>query len=65
MNVEQPALGRLIAQKREAAGHSLRTLEAAIGVRRNVIWSLEGGRDVQLSTLNKVLPAIGLRLEIT
>ncbi len=64
MNVEQPFLGEFIARKRRAAGHSLRSLEAEIGVRRNVIWQVERGRDVQLSTLNKILTAIGLNLEI-
>lgn len=64
MKVEQPALGAIIAKARKKAGYSLRALEAKIGVRRNVIWSVEGGRDVQLTTLSKILPAIGLTLEI-
>ena len=75
---QQPGLSRLadapdarrifmkeMAQLRKAQGKSQTQVAAAMKTSAAVVSRLEAGGDVQLSTLEKYLAALGHRLELT
>lgn len=57
-------LGRLLKAHREAAGLSKKDLAQRAGKVREVIYRLEAGDDVTVSSLLAVLAALGLALRI-
>lgn len=57
-------LGRLLKAQREAAGLSKKDLAQRAGKVREVIYRLEAGDDVTVSSLLAVLGALGLGLRI-
>ena len=57
-------LGHLIRSAREAAGLSKKELAARAGKVREVIYRLEAGDDVTVSSLLAVLDALGLALRV-
>lgn len=57
-------LGRLLKARREAAGLSKKDLAQRAGKVREVIYRLEAGEDVTVSSLMAVLGALGLALRI-
>lgn len=58
-------LGPLLKSQREAAGLSKTELSQRAGKVREVIYRLESGEDVTVSSLLAVLGAMGLALQIT
>lgn len=62
--VTRKAVGLAIAQARNAAGLSLRELEALTGIDNGHISRIEGGRmNVTLDTVAKLCEALGLKIE--
>jgi HTH-type transcriptional regulator/antitoxin HipB len=57
-------LGRLLKAQREAAGLSKKELAQRAGKVREVIYRLEAGDDVTVSSLFAVLSALGLGMHI-
>ncbi|GAA0744621.1 helix-turn-helix domain-containing protein [Ideonella azotifigens] len=57
-------LGRLLKARREAAGLSKKDLAQRAGKVREVIYRLEDGEDVTVSSLLAVLSALGLALRV-
>ncbi|MDB5861792.1 MAG: putative transcriptional regulator, family [Ramlibacter sp.] len=57
-------LGRLLRGQREAAGLSKKGLAERAGKVREVVYRLEAGEDVAVSSLLAVLAALGLALRI-
>jgi HTH-type transcriptional regulator / antitoxin HipB len=57
-------LGRLLRTQREAAGMSKKELALRAGKVREVIYRLEEGEEVTVSSLLAVLSALGLALRI-
>jgi HTH-type transcriptional regulator/antitoxin HipB len=57
-------LGRLLKAQREAAGLSKKELAERAGKVREVVYRLESGEDVTVTSLLAVLGALGLALHI-
>ena len=57
-------LGRLLKARREAAGLTKKDLAQRAGKVREVIYRLEDGEDVTVSSLLAVLSALGLGLRV-
>ncbi|HSI49567.1 MAG TPA: helix-turn-helix domain-containing protein [Ideonella sp.] len=57
-------LGRLLKARREAAGLTKKDLARRAGKVREVIYRLEDGEDVTVSSLLAVLSALGLGLRV-
>ena len=57
-------LGRLLKAQRETAGLSKKELAQRAGKVREVIYRLEAGEDVTVSSLLAVLAALGLALRV-
>lgn len=57
-------LGAFLKTRREAAGMSKKTLAERAGKVREVVYRLEAGKDVTVSSLMAVLSALGLALTV-
>ena len=57
-------LGQLLKREREAAGLSKKELASRSGKVREVIYRLEAGEDVTVSSLLAVMAALGLALRV-
>lgn len=57
-------LGHFLKAQRETAGMSKKTLAERAGKVREVVYRLEGGQDVTVSSLMAVLAALGLALTV-
>lgn len=55
----------LLSELRQSAGKSQRELAAALGIRQPSLSKLEGQDDMQVSTLRKIVRALGGQLHIT
>jgi DNA-binding Xre family transcriptional regulator len=55
----------LLSELRQASGKSQRELAAALGMKQPSLSKLEGQEDMQISTLRKIVDALGGRLCIT
>ena len=60
----QDDLGRLLRERREALGLGKKQLAERAGKVREVIYRLEAGEDVTVSSLMAVLAALGMGLRI-
>ncbi len=56
--------GRLLAKKREAAGISRRAIAAKMKTSATVVDRIEEGGDVQISTLERYIAALGPKLAL-
>jgi transcriptional regulator with XRE-family HTH domain len=55
----------LLSELRELAGKSQRTLAAALGIKQPSLSKLENQDDMQISTLRRIVQALGGELEVT
>ena len=55
----------LLSELRRFAGKSQRELAAALGIKQPSISKLENQSDMQISTLHRIVQALGGRLELT
>jgi transcriptional regulator with XRE-family HTH domain len=55
----------LLSELRQASGKNQRELAAALGIKQPSLSKLEGQDDMQISTLRKIVEALGGRLHIT
>jgi len=58
------AFGRQMAERRRAKGQTQTQVAALMQTSPAIVSRLESGRDVRVSTLEKYVAALGLRLEI-
>ena len=58
------AFGRQMAERRRAGGHTQTQVAALMRTSPAIVSRLESGHDVRVSTLEKYVAALGLRLEI-
>ena len=65
MRCAQPILGIAVKQQRLLKGMTLQDVADLAGIRKGQISRIEHGRDVQLTTINKLLPALGLEASLT
>ena len=65
MNATQPELGIAIRTLREIRGEGIQTTAARAGISKGLLSRIERGQDVQLSTLNKLLPVLRLKMTVT
>ena len=57
-------LGRLLKERREALGLNKKQLAERAGKVREVVYRLEAGQDVSVSSLLAILSALGLGLRL-
>ena len=65
MNLNQPELGQFIRENRKQAGLSQEKFAQMVGVGKTVVYDLEKGKEtVQLSSLNKILRGINIKVNL-
>jgi HTH-type transcriptional regulator/antitoxin HipB len=63
--LEQPTLGKIIRHHRKKSGLSQAELAQIVGVGKTVVFDLEKGKEtVQLSTLNKILNGLNIKVKL-
>lgn len=62
--ISQPALGKILIKRRAVLKLPIQKAAAKAKIGKGQLWCIEQGRDVKVSTLNKILSAYGLKLAI-
>lgn len=64
MRLDQPALGKLLRREREKSGMTMEQVSTKAGLPQSMIYRIEGGGDLMLKSLVKILDAYELQIEL-
>jgi len=62
MTLKQPALGKLLRSARSKSGLTMEQISMETGLAQSMIYRIEGGGDLMLKSLVKILEAYGLEI---
>lgn len=65
MKLDQPALGKRLRRERHESGMTMEQVSRKSGLPQSIIYRIEGGGDLMLKSLVKILDAYGFQVELS